>query len=611
MNLAATIELYESALSNGDLNRISEIISVLNNASLEDKRAALPLYEKIGEDLFSISQSVPNYNHRLFLNTIRESAEKAIQQEDEKNKSGLDLVPEKISVNFKKSIVDFYNRHIAIFSHLKDFYLFKLQKGSVLSGVSAYIACCDTSIGMPATSDLKHSEKILKIEKRSIKDFADYAKDNAITNSGIILILTVTPNLNGIDQVIVYLGNCLDQFDESSMIIIKGNDGIITERDLGEEPDRENIFSQIIENSIKIFNNKVLSYEEQKIIKLFFGDSKLVIDYKILNPGASGSSVIEVQGFPIHTGPTKRFVIKIAKIIQSGKGKLIGEMANFKKYVSMAPTTGPAYQAEYKKTDLFEAIEYNYASEDSVKDAKPFAAIIEALLNPKVKEVSSFAGVIKGLVNCELFRHWYTLTPAKKKAGIFYANYLKDEEKFFRVMKEINDPIVDTELVTSIYQNVKGLQLSSYEKICHGDLHSDNFFWDGENVTLIDFGHTGMHHAVIDHSFLEASIRLKHFPRFIPLEELLEYDKAFLEPESFSPDFDLSFIRREKLRELYKAIHLLRVDAMNHVLKKELPLEYFVSIFLITFRQIQYYDLNQLYGLKLANLMATRLNLPG
>ncbi|HXB08004.1 MAG TPA: hypothetical protein VNW04_12830, partial [Puia sp.] len=78
---------------------------------------------------------------------------------------------------------------------------------------------------------------------------------------------------------------------------------------------------------------------------------------------------------------------------------------------------------------------------------------------------------------------------------------------------------------------------------------------------------------------------------------------------SFDVGFDLSFIRREKLKELYRLIIYIRADSRKYFFNRHATKEYFLSLFLITVRQTQYADLHQLYGLKLSDLFAKKLEL--
>jgi hypothetical protein len=102
---------------------------------------------------------------------------------------------------------------------------------------------------------------------------------------------------------------------------------------------------------------------------------------------------------------------------------------------------------------------------------------------------------------------------------------------------------------------------------------------------------------------------LKHFPRYISAEELLKYEIEFLARNTFEPIHDFSFCERQDIRMFYKLINLVRIDAKQYCIDKNNPLkEYLISLFLITYRQIQYEDLNQLYALKLVEFLGEKIN---
>ena len=93
----------------------------------------------------------------------------------------------------------------------------------------------------------------------------------------------------------------------------------------------------------------------------------------------------------------------------------------------------------------------------------------------------------------------------------------------------------------------------------------------------------------------------------IAIDELLEYERQFLSINSFQKNCDLSFIKRDKLRSLYKLINLICIDSTQYMRNPNSVLEYLNSLFIITFRQIQYADLNQLYALKYSELLASEV----
>ena len=100
---------------------------------------------------------------------------------------------------------------------------------------------------------------------------------------------------------------------------------------------------------------------------------------------------------------------------------------------------------------------------------------------------------------------------------------------------------------------------------------------------------------------------MKHFPQYVNISEYLEYEKRLLDPSSFTQSFDLSFIKRDKIREMYKLINAIRIDSLKYTLDHTSQIEYFISLFIIFYRQLQYWDLNQLLRLKICELLPKEL----
>ena len=89
----------------------------------------------------------------------------------------------------------------------------------------------------------------------------------------------------------------------------------------------------------------------------------------------------------------------------------------------------------------------------------------------------------------------------KKSFGgklVTYYNLKRYSSSFIKTLFEINDVIhkleeiyqkqVEDILLVNKFEKIKEFVFNTYRKSCHGDLHSENFFWDGTNAYLIDFG---------------------------------------------------------------------------------------------------------------------------
>ena len=474
------------------------------------------------------------------------------------------------------------------------------------------LLCDQDSVNRPELDKIRSNETILTIKKTTIQDFtADFKKNPSQYDSNFICVLSITPNLKESDDFKKDLKCLFDLFDRSEKLLIyKDKEGSLSE--FKYELLNDEGFQLLLESTNKLFNNAKLSFEEQLLIKKFIGSAPAVIDYNVLKPGASGSGVIEVQANFLMTQDSKRYVIKISKKQKDKPSKLKVELKNFKDCI--AHFSEANYSADYEEIEMLEAIKYNYASTDSLSASDSFFDLIENFLTGKGVTLSDLDSIILKLFTGRIFKSWNTPSTHTSKVLELYQSYLKTEPGIYEAIEEIKNYKSKTEVLGSdvvrFYNTLKDHQLETNKKYCHGDLHSENFFWDNASVILIDFGYTGRHHAVIDHSFLEISIRLRHFPRYIPIDELMRYEEQFLGVESFEPGMNLDFVRRPRMKELYKLINTIRIDAKQYCHNKaDVRKEYFVSLFIISFRLCQYKDLNQLYSFAMAEMFSRKIQL--
>jgi hypothetical protein len=600
MTIDKLISSYEAALKESDYDAIGRIISLLNRESTDFKKKALSLYQRIDDDLFQRSRSLGNYDLQKYIESISEPVNKSVGALRKQETVKANTNP---AITFDEYFRTFFERHKEIFQRLKDYYFYKIEVANSVEKPGVLILCDEDSEHRPEWDKLQNAEAVLKISKEVINDSIEkYRKDVNLLTSNYICILCVTPSLKEDDNFKNNLRDLFNLFDPAYTIAIQTNaSGSMVDYSL--ESFKDESFEKLTDSTNKIFNNAKLTYEEQKIIKLFFGGAPTVIDYKVLKPGASGSSVMEVQGNFTRTKDSKRYVIKIARKEKGQPSKLKIELKNFEDCVDHFST---GYSAKYGDTETLEAIRYNYASTDSISDSLSFNEIIDATVNGTSNEGINVNTVINSLFNCEIIKAWNKPREAEKKVEQLYKSYIKNEAKVIRAIQEIKNigsKEVNHEPLLNYYNKLKDYRLKTFEKICHGDLHSENFFWDGTKVYLIDFGFTNMHHAVIDHAIFEASLRLKHFPLYIEMDELLSYEEKFLDSKSFEENFDLSFVKRNNLKSLYGLINQVRIDSKQYLFDKNSVGEYLISLFFVLFRQIQYKDLNQRFAINLSELV--------
>ena len=98
----------------------------------------------------------------------------------------------------------------------------------------------------------------------------------------------------------------------------------------------------------------------------------MILNYKFLKSGNSGSKVLEIHPIRGHHPDMGRFVVKFG--IKTPEKKIKNEKALFRQYISDLMVQN--YIAEYEETITHEAIRYNYASSDSKVDSLSFSELI-------------------------------------------------------------------------------------------------------------------------------------------------------------------------------------------------------------------------------------------
>ena len=441
----------------------------------------------------------------------------------------------------------------------------------------------------PEINSFNTNEVIYDLKKYNLHDFSDLvAKKEDVQNQNYLFIFLLTAHLTDNHKLIDEIRSIIGLFSSSYYLGLKTKP---VESTLHFDFKRIEDGYRLIEFFTgKIFNNRELTFEEETIIKMLF-------------PG----KVIEVQPLKVDTPNMPRFVAKYS-IIDSER-KLHNERDKFNQFIRNTGVIG--YSADYYDTDTHEAIMYNYASSDSKKDSFSFANLISDKILDQYSYDFTLKEVIDELFTCAPYQIWNS----KKTENTFtiksiYSDYLKSEAKILKVIsqiKEIDESDVANEELIRSYKIIKDYSINTYRKICHGDLHSENFFKDEQGVYLIDFGWTNQHHSLIDHTTLECSLKFKHLPSYIPIADLVKCEETLLSIDSFSNSFDLSFIKRPSILEVYKLIVQIRDNSKQHMFNKLNPLEYLISLFIINFRQIQYSDLNQTYAIASAEILAKEI----
>lgn len=557
----------------------------------------LPLFKQIENDAWEHGVMLPNLSY--------EELEKEKVAWEAASKKTANKREPKVEDNFNKVLFHFFSKYDIALSKVKGYFLFQ-ARNTENSQTKVRILYDDEFNKHPEINSFDTEEQEYDLKKFSLKEFSELViKENDIQNQNYLFVFLITPHIRHNQELIDAIKELINLFS-SNYIAIKKKP---IESSFDFEFRRiEDGYRAIEYFSGKIFNNREISFEEESILKMLFPGSEMILDYKILKKGNSGSKVIEIQPLRVDSPIMSRFVAKYSAI--DSERKIHDERDRFHQWIRNLGVNG--YSADYYYNDTHEAIMYNYASSDSKTDSSPFSKLIGDAIKEDYNYSYSLESVIEELLYCTPFRAWNGIkhTEITLPVKVIYGDYLKSEAKILKaisLIKGVSESVINTDELVRNFAIIKDFQLKTFKKICHGDLHSENFFKDEQGVYLIDFGWTNQHHALIDHTTLECSLKFKHLPFYIPVEELKSCESELLSINSFSKSFDLSFIKRQSVLEIAKIITQIRENAKQHMIDKSNPLEYLISLFVINFRQIQYPDLNQAYALATAEVLSKKI----
>lgn len=207
--------------------------------------------------------------------------------------------------------------------------------------------------------------------------------------------------------------------------------------------------------------------------------------------------------------------------------------------------------------------------------------------------------------NNEAFNAWREDYNEDKKSVVsnLYSNYLS-KDKIAESLKQILNDSEKEEEFLKIFDKIWTSELIYKETVCHGDLHTDNFFVDdNKKIYLIDFGHTNMRHSILDYTSLECSIKFKHFPFYLEIEELINIEKELLLEKTFNLSCSFTQTKRPEILEFLNLINSIRNCSIKDFIVGTNNVEYFISLFVMTIRQIRYPNMNQLYAYHSAKII--------
>ena len=268
------------------------------------------------------------------------------------------------------------------------------------------------------------------------------------------------------------------------------------------------------------------------------------------------------------------------------------------------------YNCSFFSTPNYDALKYTFAKSKGALNSYSFAEILDNSDNPYFENAIE---IIDKLFGQEIFVLWRKESIVKHKVYLrdLYINYInfdKVKEQVLIVKNESEDEFNQSQFKINL-DKLLNFELETNKKICHGDLHSENFFKDDkEELFLIDFGFTGIEHSVVDHTSLECSLKFNHIPKYIKLETLLKIEQELLLDDTFVSSY--VFKEAEIRKDLYKyceIIKQIRKDSEQYLLDQNSKIEYYISLFFMTYRQVRYKDMNQLYAIESAEIILNKL----
>lgn len=574
----------------------SFVATILSQARSE-RFSLEQLLEDIQADAFSRGINIPN----LDLDKFRRDKLSWENQPKDQPSAQAAVSPDDFHDALAKLCTDYPD----IVGPTKGLFIFRLVRGEVVPTIPIFI-CDQAALKHPKICSLDDRQPAC--QKEPFDEFIKIADRDHTSSRKYLAALVVTPSLKDKDNNdLIAQIEALESRFERVDFISPLRYPIESTADYQEFPLSKGVDS-VRNHCEKVLNNRDLSRGDEEIIKQCFEGKEMVLDYKFLKKGNTGAKVIEVRPHQGNIGELARFVVKYGE--KDRKRKLVDEKRRFKMHVQQHAIDG--YDGEFVETPTHDAILYRYASSDGRRDSFEFAKIVDGFLSTEKKTLYLPGPTVSELFESPVLQKWST--PARQErqgVGILYKQYLTKADDV--LMKARN---IDPETAKSLeanYRLVEPYALTTKVKVCHGDLHTENFFKDEKGVYLIDFGWTDTLHAVIDHTTLEASLKFKHLPFYLSKEYVTDLERKYLLGiESFDSEFDLSDIDRgnadrETVKHIFGLICSIRENAKEFMQDSTNPLEYLISLYIISFRQIYYPDLNQRYALASTDMLGKEI----
>ena len=418
----------------------------------------------------------------------------------------------------------------------------------------------------------------------------------------IFLLMSKMNNKDELKKLKLSISNFINSFQEFYYHSITGKE----EKFLSENTNRKDDFIDEIDIVLSTFiSNGKINFEEEKIIKKLCADFKSpLIFYKILSGGFSGSKVLEIR--PKKTNNFDNDKIYIIKYGFISDQKIKEEKDNFSEFIKGRKGFLSYTDATYQKTLHYEGILYNYAISEKSKVSYSFDEILKRSETPYFEIESKKEILTKLFSENEAFNKWREDFNELKnsKVGDLYIDFVH-RDKIEDSIKHILNDERKSEAILENFDKISNYELRYKETVCHGDLHTDNFFVDDEkNIFLIDFGFTNKRHSILDYTSLECSLKFKHFPFYLESDELIEIEKELMSERTFDLSYNFVSTKRKELVEYLSMINTIRHNSLKDFSgQTEDYIEYYISLYLMTIRQIRYPNMNQLYAYHSARII--------
>lgn len=582
-----------------DAPAVSEIVSQLNAVDAKDKPYYHDFATSLKAELFSKSTTIKGFN----LSDFTESQE---TNSDAISEPAIETIETQVLLGFidlYKEVVNNINEHFNVY---KGYSILKLENNP-LKPYKLLVLYDKYFIVEPIKKKIIKSISTETIFK-TISDFLDEISKIDNSDNNYLCLLLLMPRINNREEEKELINNInilISSFNYFENISLKYLKGVI-QSDYHRSIDKDEFIDEIQYVCCTLLSNGAFKHEEEKIVKKLATNFKTpLVLYKTLKGGNSGSKVIEIRPKKeLGEQYEKRYIIKYSEIDEERKIKK--EKQNFDEFIRGYKGFND-YECHYTKTLTHEGILYGYAIADTEKESYSYSDIVSETSNPffgtKVELIDSLFN------ETNLYGTWSNIVEKKRlKVSELYSEYINQEKIFSQICLILNKtrPQIENDELIKNFKSIWNYEDDFDIKICHGDLHTDNFFKDNKGIYLIDFGFTGKKHSPIDHASLECSIKFKHFPSFLEKEELINIESELILDSSFQRSTRFTKTTRPEILDLLELVKSIRNNAIKQPYIK-LENDYFLSLFIMTFRQIRYKDMNQLYAYNSALVLSRKL----